>query len=96
MMKLKRVCDGCRWNIQNLMEESHKLSSHPCSNEGKIHKAGGDTLSCMHYLAIKILSPIERENDSRRCDINDGEISQADLDNFSCGLCRCNSCHTQE
>jgi hypothetical protein len=68
--KYKKVCDGCRWNINNKLTFTRKMCSAPCDNSYLIGQTGGYDIRCMHYFAIEILSDLNTDYLDRLDDIN--------------------------
>ena len=50
-----KICEGCKWNIQNQMADIQKLHRRGCDNF-KFLEQQGINKSCMELFAIQILS----------------------------------------
>lgn len=55
-MKVKEICDGCRWDIINQLGPEIKASSRGCDNYKLIHDFAIMRLDCRLLYAIKLLS----------------------------------------
>jgi|HubBroStandDraft_5_1064220.scaffolds.fasta_scaffold113822_2 hypothetical protein len=71
--KFKKVCGGCRWNIENKLNFCQKMFDAGCDNRAPIEEKGGHTLRCMHYLAIELLEDLKRDYYIRLDYLNEDE-----------------------